>query len=148
MRDISNRQLLDKAVVLKGKKYVQVVDRIRFFNENFPGGSIRTEITNVINDKTYVVKATVSIPAFAYNLEIAGEKRPMTRDVEFTGHSQATMGGSGANKEAALENAETSAVGRALGMMCIGVIDSVASIDEMKKAKVEGAGAIEIDDVF
>jgi transcriptional regulator NrdR family protein len=38
------------------------------------------------------------------------------------------------NKTAALENAETSAVGRALAMMGIGVIESIASVDEINKA--------------
>ena len=38
------------------------------------------------------------------------------------------------NITAAMENAETSAVGRALAMMGIWVIDSIASADEMKKA--------------
>ena len=40
---------------------------------------------------------------------------------------------------AALENAETSAVGRALGFMGIGVIESIASADEMHKARVNSA---------
>lgn len=134
--DISDRQLKEKAVPLKGKNYVQVVDRIRFFNENFPKGSIETEIVHYSTDAkgflTYVVKATV----------MTGEGQT------FVGHSQATMGGSGANKEAALENAETSAVGRALGMMCIGVIDSVASLNEMKKASVDGTEQVSINDIF
>ena len=39
------------------------------------------------------------------------------------------------NKTSAIENAETSAVGRALGLiMGIGVIESIASADEMNKA--------------
>ena len=39
-----------------------------------------------------------------------------------------------------MENAETSAVGRALAMMGIGVIDSIASVDELNKAKNRGTG--------
>jgi hypothetical protein len=134
MQDISHRQLKDKAIVLKGKNYVQVVDRIRFFNENYPKGSITTDVVQILpgTNATYVVKATID----------TGEGQ------KFCGHSQATMGTKGANMEAALENAETSAVGRALGMMCIGVIDSVASIDEMKKAKVDGTEDININDIF
>jgi hypothetical protein len=37
------------------------------------------------------------------------------------------------NKTSALENCETSAVGRALAFMGIGVIDSIASVDEVNK---------------
>ena len=43
------------------------------------------------------------------------------------------------NKTAALENASTSAVGRALGYMGIGVIESIASADEMAKATTNTA---------
>jgi hypothetical protein len=38
------------------------------------------------------------------------------------------------NKTSALENAETSAVGRACAFAGIGVIDSIASADEVHKA--------------
>ena len=41
------------------------------------------------------------------------------------------------NKTAALENCETSAVGRALGFMGIGVIESIASADEVNKAETQ-----------
>ena len=57
-------------------------------------------------------------------------------DRYFTGYSQAKWGDGRVNQTAALENAETSAVGRALGFMGIGVIESVASADEMRKAGV------------
>jgi len=59
-----------------------------------------------------------------------------TPDRYFTGYSQAKWGEGMVNKTSALENAETSAVGRALAMLGIGVIDSVASADEMTKAGV------------
>jgi hypothetical protein len=39
------------------------------------------------------------------------------------------------NYSSALENAETSAVGRACAMAGIGVIDSIASLDEISKSK-------------
>jgi len=52
----------------------------------------------------------------------------------FTGLAQEVVGQGNVNKTAALENAETSAVGRALAMMGIGVLDSIASYDEMQKA--------------
>jgi hypothetical protein len=53
----------------------------------------------------------------------------------YTGYSQEVNDGTNfVNKTSMIENAETSAVGRALAMMGIGVIDSIASVDEMKKA--------------
>jgi hypothetical protein len=44
----------------------------------------------------------------------------------------------------ALEVAETSAVGRALGFASIGLIDGIASADEMRKVK-KGEGEEESD---
>jgi hypothetical protein len=114
--------LIDKAVDIKGKKYVLVSDRILYFNEHYPNGSINTELISQPEAKNIIVKATVY-------------PNPQESTVRaFTGHSQATIGDGYINKTSALENAETSAVGRALAMMGIGVIDSIASVDEMKKA--------------
>jgi len=110
--------LKDKAVDIKGKKYVLVSDRVLYFNETHKEGSITTELVSAPEAKHIIIKATVSPDG----------KR------NFTGYSQAVIGDGFINKTAALENAETSAVGRALAMMGIGVIDSIASVDEMKKA--------------
>lgn len=110
--------LKDKAIDIKGKKYVLVSDRILAFNEEYKKGSITTELVSEPKEKHIIIKATVSPD---------GERT-------FTGYSQAVIGDGYINKTSALENAETSAVGRALAMMGIGVLDSVASADEMKKA--------------
>ena len=95
-------------------------DRVLFFNEEYKEGFIRTELVKY-EDKQIIVKACV------------------TPDQEFphryfTGYAQEVEGDGFINKTSALENAETSAVGRALAMMGIGVIDSIASIDEINKA--------------
>lgn len=112
------RTLRDKAIDIKGKKYVLVSDRVLFFNEHFPEGSIVTEIISPVDADKVVLKATVS----------PDQKR------FFIGHSQAKWGDGYINKTSALENAETSAVGRALAFMGIGVLDSIASVDEINKA--------------
>jgi len=110
-----SKDLQEKAIDFKGKKYVLVSDRVLYFNEQYPEGSITTEL--ITNDEMVVVKATVK----------PNEKQT------FTGYSQATWGEGYINKTSALENAETSAVGRALAFMGIGVIESIASIDEINK---------------
>ena len=51
----------------------------------------------------------------------------------FTGYSQAEWG-KGLMGAVALEVAETSAVGRALGFANIGLVDGIASADEVRKA--------------
>lgn len=124
MTSLENKSLEDKAILIKGKKYVQVSHRILYFNENYLEGSIETEMTH--EGDMFIVKATVY--------------PDKERQKRFTGHSQAIMGGKGVNMTAALENAETSAVGRALAMMGIGIIDSIASVDEMAKAGVKIVG--------
>lgn len=117
-------ELKDKAIEIKGKKYVLVSDRVMFFNESFPNGSIRTEMLSSIENEMVLFKATV----------LPDVSKP---DRYFTGYSQATWDDGYINKTAAIENCETSAVGRALGFMGIGVIDSIASIDEINKAQTQ-----------
>lgn len=111
------KDLADKAIDFKGKKYVLVADRVLYFNETYPEGSITTELVSTPDADTVVMKATV---------------KPNDKQI-FTGYSQATWGEGYINKTSALENAETSAVGRALAFMGIGVIESIASIDEINK---------------
>lgn len=115
--------LKDKAIQIKGKDYILVSDRILAFNEEYKNGSIITALVSQPDSKMVVIKAKVT---------------PDVKNTEryFTGYSQATWGDGLVNTSAAMENAETSAVGRALGMMGIGVIDSIASADEMHKAGV------------
>lgn len=114
-------KLNDKAISIKGKQYVLISDRVLVFNETYLNGSITTELISNPSDDLVVIKATV-LPDHTTPQRI------------FTGYSQATWGDGMVNKTAALENCETSAVGRALGFMGIGVIDSIASVDEINKA--------------
>lgn len=117
----SDKQLRSKAVNIKGKAYVQVSDRIVYFNEEYPNGMIQTDIYRWEGASiTCVAKVTPDA------------EKP---DRFFTGYAQEVIGEGMVNKTAALENAETSAVGRALGMMGIGVIESIASVDEINKAQ-------------
>lgn len=117
----TGKSLKEKAVSIKGKSYVLVSDRVIYFNENFPNGSIRTEIVKY-EDKQVIIKAIVT-PDFTDPNRF------------FTGYAQEIEGDGYINKTSALENAETSAVGRALAMLGIGVIDSIASVDEINKAE-------------
>lgn len=117
---MKDKSLQSKAIDIKGKKYVQVSERVLFFNEEYPNGYIATEILTDLESAYIVIRARATPDA----------ANPLRR---FTGHSQATVGDGMVNKTAALENAETSAVGRALALMGIGVIESIASADEMNK---------------
>ena len=55
---MSDKQLKDKAISIKGKDYVLVSDRVTYFNDNYPNGSITTDYELVGN--TYICKATVT----------------------------------------------------------------------------------------
>jgi hypothetical protein len=123
---MEDKSLKDKAVKIQGKQYVLVQDRVLYFNEHYPKGSIVTELLSEPNGARVVVKATI-VPDCSAVSEDGFDRL-------FTAHSQAVVGEGMVNKTAALENAETSAVGRALAFMGIGVIESIASADEMVKA--------------
>jgi len=118
---MTDKSLKNKAVDIKGKPYIQVHDRVLYFNGTYDKGCITTEQLSQPQDARVVMKATI------YPEGLAGRY--------FTGHGQEVVGDGFINKTSALENAETSAVGRALAMMGIGVIESIASVDEINKAK-------------
>lgn len=109
-------------VNIKGKEYVLVKDRVEYFNKNFDNGAITTELLSEAGSGTIVIKATVTPDV----------KNP---ERHFTGMASETVGDGYINETAALENCETSAVGRAFAFMGIGIVDSIASADEMRKAE-------------
>lgn len=137
-----DKSLADKAISIQGKSYVLVSDRIIYFNEQYPNGSITTELVSDPMSDIVIIKATIYPSGIEPDM-VTTKKREDGDAYDvipigsryFTGYSQAVKGAGFINKTSALENAETSAVGRALAMMGIGVIDSVASVDEINKAK-------------
>lgn len=108
-------------VDIKGKEYVMVKDRILAFNEKYPNGYIQTDLVSDPSDTNIVIRASVVPDA---------DKRERM----FIDYAQETVGKGMINTTSALENASTSAVGRALAFMGIGIIDSIASADEVHKA--------------
>lgn len=117
---MTDKSLKDRAIDIKGKKYVLVSDRVLYFNETYPNWSIQTTRETV--GDVEIIKAFV----------VPDVDKPNRM---FTWYSQAKRGDGFINKTSALENAETSAVWRALAMMWIWVIDSIASVDEINKAE-------------
>ena len=109
-----------KTIDIHGKPYVMVKDRVSHFNVEYPNGCIRSKLVDRI-DKIVIFEATV-IP------DIDKPER------YFMGHAEEEIGSSQINQTSALENCETSAIGRALAMMGIGVDESFASADEVSNA--------------
>ncbi len=121
------KDLKEKSIKIKGKDYVEVAQRVVYFNDEYQNGYIQTQLLSNPSDEMVVIKAKV----------IPDMSKP---ERFFTGHSQAKWGDGYINKTSALENAETSAIGRALAAMGIGVIDSIASADEVHKAESDDRG--------
>lgn len=119
-----DKSLQDRAIDIKGKKYVLVSDRISYFNNEYLNGRIITKLISKPEDDRVVIKAIVTPDV-------------ENKDRYFTGYSQALWGDGYINKTSAIENCETSAVGRALGIMGIGIVDGIASVDEINKAQTQ-----------
>ena len=107
-----------KTVNIKGKEYVQVPDRIRAFRQLCPEGSITTEVIHFGEDMI-LMKATIT--------DEDGK-------VLATGHAMEEKSGSYINKTSYVENCETSAWGRALAAMGLGIDVSMCSAEELVNA--------------
>ena len=105
-------------VNLKGKEYVMVNDRILAFKKLYPSWAIVTELVK-LSEGICVIKATI----------LNEDGKPMA-----TGHAYEKEGSSFINKTSYIENCETSAVGRALGLLGIGIETSIASAEEVANA--------------
>lgn len=115
---LANKEIKTKPI--KGKNYAEVKERINAFRKLFPTGTIKTEIVNM-DEKCVVMKATV------------GYFNNGSFVVLGTGHAYEFVAkNKNINSTSMIENCETSAVGRALGMCGIGIDVALASYDEMR----------------
>lgn len=108
-------------MTIKGKKYVMVKDRVKAFREEFPDWAIQTRMVH-FDEHCVVFKA-----------EIVAEDGSIIA----TGHAKEDEGSSNINRTSHVENCETSAVGRALGLLGIGIDDSFGSADEVANAVLQ-----------
>jgi hypothetical protein len=102
---------------IAGKDYAEVNQRIKAFRMVYPEGTINTEIISLENS-VCTMKATAMNEG-----KILG-----------TGFAQEKEGSTFINKTSYIENCETSAVGRALGMCGFGIDTSVCSAEELQNA--------------
>ena len=102
---------------VKGKEYAMVNQRIKAFRMCYPEGTIETELISNI-DGVCIFRAVVK------NIDI----------ILGTGTAYEKESSSYINKTSYIENCETSAVGRALGMCGFGIDTSVASYEEVANA--------------
>jgi len=125
-----------KTVDIKGKAYVTVNERVKYFREHFTGYKLISEIVYQ-NDAKYMTwkegeetKGAWKSAEICFKASILNEQN----DVVATGYAMEKSDSSYINKTSYVENCETSAWGRALANFAIGVDASVASADEVANA--------------
>lgn len=109
-----------KTTNIKGKDYVEVNQRVLALRTiaDFKGFAIKTQLLH-IDSESCVVQATI--------LDAQG-------NVVAQGMAQEDKSSSRINQTSYVENCETSAVGRALGFLGIGIETSIATADEVDMA--------------
>ena len=110
-----------KTTNIRGKQYVEVHERIKFFRQEtqYKDWTISTEVTMTDDREECICKCIIADT----------EQRVIA-----TGHAHEVKASSNINTTSFIENCETSAVGRALAMLGIGIDTSIASANEVKDA--------------
>ena len=120
--DIENVNEKLKTTDIKGKDYVEVNQRVKAFRMLYPEGIIDNRLASNIAG-VCVFKAQVGY------YEEDGCVRWLA-----TGYAYEKEDSTFINKTSYIENCETSAVGRALGMLSLGIGTSIASAEEVVNA--------------
>ncbi len=107
-----------RTIDIKGKLYVEVNERLKYFRENYKNWSLTSEIIS-LNNGVVVIKAII---------------RDENDNIKATGLAYEKEGSTFINKTSYIENCETSAWGRALGNLGIGIDTSIASAEEVQNA--------------
>lgn len=116
--DIQKANETIKTTDIKGKDYAEVNQRIKAYRMVYPNGTIRTKLAKLENG------------ICVFMAEVTNNEG----DVIATGTAYEKENSTFINKTSYIENCETSAVGRALGMAGFGIDTSVASAEEVANA--------------
>lgn len=120
--EIIKANTLIETMDLKGKDYCPVNQRIKAFRSVCPDGFVHTEMMS--NDNGICV----------FRAEVGYFEDDKTKHILGTGTAYEKESSSFVNKTSYIENCETSAVGRALGMAGFGIDTSIASAEEVQNA--------------
>lgn len=109
-----------KTINIKGREYITVNERLKYFRSEskFNGWQIKESLIH-IDEKEGIFKVTISDNK---GVKIA------------SAHSQEYRDSNYINKTSFVENGFTSALGRALGYLGIGIDTSIASANEVQSA--------------
>jgi hypothetical protein len=111
------------SIKIQGNDYITVNERVKEFRRLYPKGQIITQIM-ANADGQVLFQAKISVDGILLA----------------TGHAYEKEGSSFINKTSYIENCETSAIGRALGMVGIGIDTSIASAEEVANAVTQQKG--------
>lgn len=117
----NNRTKSLQTVEIDGGNYTLIAERIKHLANEFEY-SIDTQAEFIESLNAWKVKAVLTITEDG-------------KTNSYSGHALEVVGSSDINSTSALENAETSAVGRACAMAGIGVTENIASANEVEGAK-------------
>ena len=109
-----------KTTNIKGKQYVEVNERIKFFRQEtqYKNWGIVTDFPVLDSEQAMCRCSIVAPQRVLWSLKVTLTRRSA----------------SNINKTSYVENCETSAIGRALGILGIGIDTSVASANEVEDA--------------
>ena len=109
-KDIEKVNAEIKTMNFKGKEYAEVKERVIAYRKLCPNGQLNTEVTFTEN---YVLCTATATDNDGKQLAV--------------GHARELL-----NRNFCLENAETSAIGRCLGFMGLGINTSIATKEDME----------------
>ena len=129
--DIQKANETIKTTDIKGKDYAEVNQRIKAFRMVYPDGCIKTEMKSNVDGV-----CTFTAYVYEYYKQNAGSmfNNNVSSKLLATGTAYEKENSTFINKTSYIENCETSAVGRALGMCGFGIDTSVASAEEVQNA--------------
>lgn len=109
-----------KSINIKGKEYITVDERVMEFRNKFPNHSLETEIVTM-QDGMIVMRAII---------------KDKDGRIVSTGTAYEKESSSFINKTSYVENCETSAVGRCIGLFGLGILpgSGIASAEEVTNA--------------
>ncbi len=121
-----------KGEEVKVGEYVTVVERVKGFHELYPKGKIVTELIKFEESSTIVAGKEVDTSFAIINAVVYPDFSNLDRS--FNGHAHERADNGYINKHDFIENCETSAVGRALGLLGIGSDKSIATTEDIEQA--------------
>ena len=129
--DIQKANETIKTTDIKGKDYAEVNQRIKAFRMVYPDGCIKTEMKSNVDGI-----CTFTAYVYEYYKQDTGSllNNNVSSKLLATGTAYEKENSTFINKTSYIENCETSAVGRALGMCGFGIDTSVASAEEVQNA--------------